>query len=42
MQAIFLGVANGMLFINFVPVTVFDWIAQGHHFLPIELSVRRW
>ncbi len=32
-----LGVANGMLFINFVPVTVFAIrIAQGHHFQPIE------
>src|SRR6266567_2063813 len=32
-----LGVTNGMLFINFVPVTVFAIrIAQGHHFQPIE------
>jgi drug/metabolite transporter (DMT)-like permease len=32
-----IGVANGMLFINFVPVTVFAIrIAQGHHFQPIE------
>jgi drug/metabolite transporter (DMT)-like permease len=31
------GVTNGMLFINFVPVTVFAIrIAQGHHFQPIE------
>ena len=31
------GVTNGMLFINFVPITVFAIrIAQGHHFLPIE------
>ena len=28
---------NGVLFINFVPVTVFAIrIAQGHHFQPIE------
>ena len=32
-----LGVTNGMLFINFVPITVFAIrIAQGHHFQPIE------
>ena len=32
-----LGVVNGVLFINFVPVTVFAIrIAQGHHFQPIE------
>jgi len=32
-----LGVTNGMLFINFVPVTVFAIrIAQGHKFQPIE------
>lgn len=32
-----LGVTNGMLFINFVPVTVFAIrIVQGHHFQPIE------
>src|SRR5947207_12326640 len=32
-----LGVTNGILFINFVPVTVFAIrIAQGHHFQPIE------
>jgi drug/metabolite transporter (DMT)-like permease len=32
-----IGVTNGMLFINFVPVTVFAIrIAQGHHFQPIE------
>jgi len=32
-----LGVTNGVLFINFVPVTVFAIrIAQGHHFQPIE------
>jgi len=32
-----LGVTNGMLFINFVPVTVFAIrITQGHHFQPIE------
>lgn len=32
-----LGSANGVLFINFVPVTVFAIrIAQGHHFQPIE------
>ena len=32
-----LGVANGMLFINFVPVTVFAIrIVQGHHFQPVE------
>ncbi len=32
-----LGVTNGMLFINFVPVTVFAIrIAQGHHFQQIE------
>lgn len=32
-----LGVTNGMLFINFVPVTVFAIrIAQGHHFQPTE------
>ena len=32
-----LGVTNGMLFINCVPVTVFAIrIAQGHHFQPIE------
>ena len=32
-----LGVTNGMLFINFVPVTVFAIrIAQGHRFQPIE------
>jgi drug/metabolite transporter (DMT)-like permease len=32
-----LGVTNGMLFINFVPVTVFAIrIAQGHHFQPVE------
>jgi len=31
------GVTNGMLFINFVPVTVFAIrIAQGHRFQPIE------
>ncbi|HTS21363.1 MAG TPA: DMT family transporter [Casimicrobiaceae bacterium] len=31
------GVTNGMLFINFVPVTVFAIrIAQGHHFRPVE------
>ena len=31
------GVTNGMLFINFVPVTVFAIrIAQGHRFEPIE------
>ena len=31
------GVTNGVLFINFVPVTVFAIrIAQGHHFQPIE------
>lgn len=31
------GVVNGMLFINFVPVTVFAIrIAQGHRFQPIE------
>jgi drug/metabolite transporter (DMT)-like permease len=31
------GVTNGMLFINFVPITVFAIrIAQGHRFLPIE------
>jgi drug/metabolite transporter (DMT)-like permease len=31
------GATNGMLFINFVPVTVFAIrIAQGHHFQPIE------
>jgi hypothetical protein len=30
-------VTNGVLFINFVPVTVFAIrIAQGHHFQPIE------
>jgi drug/metabolite transporter (DMT)-like permease len=32
-----LGSTNGVLFINFVPVTVFAIrIAQGHHFQPIE------
>jgi len=32
-----LGVANGMLFINFVPVTVFAIrIVQGHRFQPVE------
>ena len=32
-----LGVVNGVLFINFVPVTVFAIrIAQGHRFQPIE------
>lgn len=32
-----LGVTNGMLFINFVPITVFAIrIAQGHQFQPIE------
>jgi drug/metabolite transporter (DMT)-like permease len=32
-----LGAANGVLFINFVPITVFAIrIAQGHHFTPIE------
>ena len=32
-----LGVSNGMLFINFVPVTVFAIrIVQGHQFQPIE------
>jgi drug/metabolite transporter (DMT)-like permease len=32
-----LGVTNGVLFINFVPVTVFAIrIAQGHRFQPIE------
>jgi len=32
-----LGVTNGVLFINFVPVTVFAIrIAQGHQFQPIE------
>jgi len=32
-----IGVTNGMLFINFVPVTVFVIrIAQGHRFQPIE------
>jgi drug/metabolite transporter (DMT)-like permease len=32
-----LGASNGVLFINFVPVTVFAIrIAQGHHFQPIE------
>jgi drug/metabolite transporter (DMT)-like permease len=32
-----IGVVNGMLFINFVPVTVFAIrIAQGHRFEPIE------
>jgi len=32
------GVVNGVLFINFVPVTVFAIrIAQGHRFQPIEL-----
>jgi drug/metabolite transporter (DMT)-like permease len=32
-----LGATNGVLFINFVPVTVFAIrIAQGHHFQPIE------
>src|SRR5206468_2049712 len=32
-----IGVTNGMLFINFVPITVFAIrIAQGHHFQPIE------
>ncbi len=32
------GVSNGMLFINFVPITVFAIrIAQGHHFQAIEL-----
>jgi drug/metabolite transporter (DMT)-like permease len=32
-----LGVTNGMLFINFIPVTVFAIrIAQGHHFQAIE------
>jgi len=31
------GVTNGVLFINFVPVTAFAIrIAQGHHFQPIE------
>jgi len=34
-----LGVTNGMLFINFVPVTVFAIrIVQGHHFQPIEFA----
>lgn len=34
-----LGAANGMLFVNFVPVTVFAIrIAQGHHFQPIEFA----
>ncbi len=33
-----LGSANGMLFINFVPITAFAIeIAQGHHFETIEL-----
>jgi len=32
-----LGATNGVLFINFVPITVFAIrIAQGHHFTPIE------
>ncbi len=32
-----LGATNGMLFINFVPITVFAIrIAQGHHFQPLE------
>ncbi len=32
-----IGATNGVLFINFVPVTVFAIrIAQGHHFQPIE------
>jgi drug/metabolite transporter (DMT)-like permease len=32
-----IGAANGVLFINFVPVTVFAIrIAQGHRFLPVE------
>lgn len=32
-----LGAANGVLFINFVPITVFAIrIAQGHRFAPIE------
>jgi len=32
-----IGVTNGVLFINFVPVTAFAIrIAQGHHFQPIE------
>ena len=34
-----LGVTNGMLFINFVPITVFAIrIAQGHRFQPIEFA----
>jgi drug/metabolite transporter (DMT)-like permease len=33
-----LGAANGMLFINFVPITAFAIeIAQGHRFEPIEI-----
>jgi len=33
------GTTNGVLFINFVPVTVFAIrIAQGHHFQPIEFA----
>jgi drug/metabolite transporter (DMT)-like permease len=32
-----LGATNGVLFINFVPITVFAIrIAQGHRFTPIE------
>jgi len=34
-----IGATNGVLFINFVPVTVFAIrIAQGHHFQPIEFA----
>jgi drug/metabolite transporter (DMT)-like permease len=34
-----LGAANGVLFINFVPITVFAIrIAQGHRFTPVEFA----